>query len=232
MTASTVTATLKAGSATVDGTASYDATSKTVTFTPTAALANATSYTMTVSGSDSSGTAMAAPYSWSFTTVAAAVTCPCSLFPAGAAPTANGIDSGDRSALSIGVKFVPSVAGFISGVRFYKAATNVGTHTGSLWSSTGTQLATGTFADETASGWQSLTFADPIAVTAGSTYVVSYFAPSGHYSEDDQYFASSVSNGPLSAPVSAGLYSYGNDTFPVSTYAKANYWVDPVFTTS
>ena len=39
-------------------------------------------------------------------------------------------------------------------VRFYKAAANTGSHTGSLWSATGTQLATVTFSGETASGWQ------------------------------------------------------------------------------
>ena len=45
----------------------------------------------------------------------------------------------------------------------------------SLWSSTGTLLATGTFSNETASGWQELDFSSPVAVTAGTTYVASYF---------------------------------------------------------
>ena len=35
--------------------------------------------------------------------------------------------------------------GSITGVRFYKAAGDTATHTGSLWSSTGQLLATGTF---------------------------------------------------------------------------------------
>ena len=45
-------------------------------------------------------------------------------------------------------------------------------------------LATGTFTGETASGWQTLQFASPVAVTADTTYVASYFAPNGHYSAD------------------------------------------------
>ena len=34
-------------------------------------------------------------------------------------------------------------AGQLTGVRFYKASTNIGVHTGSLWSSTGTRRPTG-----------------------------------------------------------------------------------------
>ena len=48
----------------------------------------------------------------------------------------------------------PTVSGTVTGVRFYKAAANTGTHIGSLWSATGTQLASATFTNETASGWQ------------------------------------------------------------------------------
>ncbi|MGZ4682950.1 MAG: DUF4082 domain-containing protein, partial [Acidimicrobiales bacterium] len=48
------------------------------------------------------------------------------------------VDSGDGAAVELGMKIVPSVAGSITGVRFYKSAANTGTHTGSLWSSTGT----------------------------------------------------------------------------------------------
>jgi acyl-CoA thioesterase len=46
----------------------------------------------------------------------------------------------------VGVKFLSDVAGFITGIRFYKGATNTGTHVGHLWSADGTLLAT--FAQE------------------------------------------------------------------------------------
>ena len=61
------------------------------------------------------------------------------------------------------MKFQSSVPGWVTGVRFYKGTGNNGTHTGSLWTSSGTQLATGTFTNETASGWQTLTFANPVS---------------------------------------------------------------------
>ena len=47
--------------------------------------------------------------------------------------------------------------------------------------STGTQLATGTFTNETASGWQTLLFANPVQITANTVYVASYYDPDGHY---------------------------------------------------
>ena len=71
-------------------------------------------------------------------------------------------------ASSSGVKFTASVNGVVTGVRFYKAAANTGAHVGSLWSSSGTLLASGTFTNETASGWQTLTFSSPVTVTAGT----------------------------------------------------------------
>ncbi len=71
-------------------------------------------------------------------------------------------------------------------------------------------------------------------MTAGTAYVASYFAPNGHYAEDDGFFTSAYDSAPLHAPASLpgagnGLYSYGADAFPSSTFAAANYWVDPMF---
>jgi hypothetical protein len=68
------TFTLKLGTIAVAGTISYLGT--TATFTPTAALASNTSYTGTVTTGvkDAAGNALAANYSWTFTTVSAAVT--------------------------------------------------------------------------------------------------------------------------------------------------------------
>ena len=56
-------------------------------------------------------------------------------------------------------------------------------HTGSLWSSTGTLLATVTFTNESISGWQTATFSNPVEITEGTTYVASYHT-SGTYAAD------------------------------------------------
>jgi Domain of unknown function (DUF4082) len=131
------------------------------------------------------------------------------------------------------VQFQAASSGHITGVRFYKEADNTGTHTGSLWSSTGTLLATGTFTGESASGWQELDFSSPVAVTAGTTYVASYFTSTGHYADTQQGLASAVTNGPLTALAGGGVYAYGSsNTFPTSTWNASNYWVDVVYSSS
>ncbi len=58
------------------------------------------------------------------------------------------VDGGADSPVELGVKFRSDVAGTITGIRFYKASTNTGTHVGNLWSSSGTLLATATFSGE------------------------------------------------------------------------------------
>jgi hypothetical protein len=144
------------------------------------------------------------------------------------------VDGGDGSSVVLGMKFTASRGGLVEGVRFYKAAANTGTHVGSLWSSGGQQLASATFTNETGSGWQTVTFSQPVQIQPGSTYVVSYSDPNGHYSFTSGGFASAVTNGLLQAPAdsttSNGVYAYsGSNTFPSSTFAAANYWVDVLF---
>ena len=69
---------------------------------------------------------------------------------------------------------------------------------------------------------------------AGATYIVSYFT-NDYYCEDDQYFATALTNGPLTAPASGasggnGVYAYASSsTFPTYTYQSSNYWVDVAF---
>lgn len=140
----------------------------------------------------------------------------------------------DTGAIELGVKFRSSVDTMIAGVKFYKGAGNTGTHTGSLWSKDGTRLATVTFTNESASGWQTAHFAAPVAIAANTTYVVSYFAPNGHYSVTERYFSDrAVTNGTLTALQSGtdgdnGVYVYGGSAFPSNSYNGSNYWVDVI----
>jgi hypothetical protein len=122
------------------------------------------------------------------------------------------------------------VNGEVTGVRFYQGAGNGGTHTGSLWSASGTRLATGTFENESASGWQTLTFDTPVNVTAGTTYVASYHAPQGHYAVDVANLTTAYTQGPLTVPVGGGRYVYGaGGGFPTGSWNNSNYWVGVVF---
>ena len=140
------------------------------------------------------------------------------------------MDAADTGAVNLGVQFQASSSGHVIGVRFYKETDNTGAHVGSLWSSTGTLLATGTFSGETASGWQELDFTSPVAITAGTTYVVSYHTNAGHYAITSNGLSSPVTNGPLTALASGGVYAYGSgNAFPSLTFNASNYWVDVVY---
>jgi hypothetical protein len=116
------------------------------------------------------------------------------------------------------------LAGTVTGIRFYKRTTNTGTHVGSLWSSSGTPLAQGTFSGESASGWQQLNLATPVQIAANTVYVVSYHTSNGQYAVTQNAFnAGGLDNGILHAPSSPasggnGVYRYGTSSaFPNST---------------
>jgi len=144
--------------------------------------------------------------------------------------------TGNSSATVLGVKFRTDVDGYITGIRFYKGSLNTGTHTGRLWTISGTNLGSVTFTGETASGWQQADFATPIPVTANTTYIASYYAPNGRYTISRPYFTSAgVDNPPLHALQSGvdglnGVYCTSSSScFPNSSYLGSNYWVDVVF---
>lgn len=144
------------------------------------------------------------------------------------------LNDNDGTAITIGVKFRASQNGSIAGIRFYKGSLNTGTHTGSLWSSTGTKLASAVFTAESASGWQEVRFTTPVNITANTTYIAGYLSPNGTYSSTEGAFSSGgVTNGALTALASGvdgnnGVYIYSN-AFPNSSYNASNYWVDVLF---
>ena len=200
----TGTVTFKDGSTTLGtGTLSGGA----ATFT-TSALAVGTHSITAAYGGDASFAASTSAALSQVVNQAAVGPGPFSIFSPSATP---GVASDpDSSATEVGVKFYSDVDGFITGIRFYKGAGNTGTHIGNLWTAGGTLLATATFANETASGWQQVLFATPVAITANTIYVASYFAPNGHYADDVGYFASAgVDSPPLHALATGQTASTG-----------------------
>jgi hypothetical protein len=193
------------------------------TTTTLTGLNNGTAYTIKVAANNSVGTGPAG--------TSPSITPAATIFDF---TTPDTIDGGDPDPVELGVKFKADANGTVTGVRFYKAAASTGPHIGSLWTTSGTRLAQATFTNETASGWQSVTFASPVAVTAGTTYIASYFTPTGHYSATSGGLTSAVDNPPLHSisdnASSNGVYAYGtSSSFPSSTYHAANYWVDVMY---
>jgi Domain of unknown function (DUF4082)/Bacterial Ig domain/Purple acid Phosphatase, N-terminal domain len=167
-------------------------------------------------------------------TTAALGACPCTIWPASAVPGT--VDSQDPSAVEVGLRFRADVNGAITGIRFYKSASNTGPHKVNLWTNSGTLLATATSTGETASGWQQVNFSTAVAIVANTTYVASYYAANGGYSTDNNYFATAgYDRPPLHAlrdglDGSNGVYQYGStSSFPNLSYVSTNYWVDVVF---
>lgn len=236
ITAATLSFTLKdENGVNVPGATTYNATTRVATFNPTANLVGGTGYTATVTASDAAGNVMPAPYLWSFTS-AGFKPCPCSIWAPSATP-ANPLFT-DTAKVELGVKFTADVAGRITAIRFYKGGTATGaTHKVTLWNSAGTLLATATSTTETASGWQQVNFATPVAVTAGTTYVASYFAGQNVYAFSSNYFSvNGVDRAPLHALSNVtspnGVFLYNAvSAFPTQASGGTNYWVDVVFVT-
>jgi hypothetical protein len=160
------------------------------------------------------------------------------IWPSTAVPAV--VDVGSDWPVELGVSFKADVSGYVTGIRFYKSVADTGTHVGNLWTNFGQLLASATFAQETASGWQQATFSKPVAIPANTVYVASYHVSAGHWSANWNYFVSSgVNSGHLHAPATSsnapnGRFVYASSSaFPTRTSSSStNYWVDVVFTAS
>jgi hypothetical protein len=164
--------------------------------------------------------------------------CPCTIMSPNVIPVTPHTNS-DGTVIELGVKFRANVNGTVTGIRFYKDPNNStvsGPHLGHLWTNTGTNLGQVTFTGETASGWQQALFATPISVVAGTTYVASYFSPTGHFSKTDNFFTATDYPAGSGWPVQAlatplnGVKRDGSSAFPndISPIGE-NFLVDVVF---
>ena len=232
VTNATVAVTDPAGSP-VAGTTAYNVSTNTASFTPSAPLNAATTYTVTVTGATSSTGSTMLPYTWSFTTLSYG--CPCTLMPPTATPATAA--ASDAKAVELGVKFKADVNGYISGVRFYKGATNTGVHVGQPLDDHGHEAGDGHLQRRVRIRLAAGDVLEPGTGDAGTTYVVSYHTNVGRYSYTTGVFSNggALNSGPLHAPTASnGVFLYGaNSVFPSSpSTTGVNYFVDAVFTTS
>jgi hypothetical protein len=87
------------------------------------------------------------------------------IWPATAKPVVPTNDWGPRS-VNLGLRSKSDLDGYITAIRFYNGTYHTGTHVGSLWALGGELLASATFTNETAPGWQQVKFAAPVAISA------------------------------------------------------------------
>ncbi len=220
----------------VTGPVTFDEATRTATLTPTEPLKLGETYTATVKSgtagvTDVAGNRLAADVSWSFSTAAA---CPCSIFDSATEKPA-ALDAVRDQPIELGVRFRAAEDGYITGLKFYKQHNNTGIHVGHLWAPDGTLLASATFTNETAVGWQSLELPNPVAITKNTVYVASYYSVGGYFPFDQNYFTAPKDGGMLTAlagnedSVGNGVYHYGASSFPDKSFNQTNYWVDASF---
>ncbi len=139
-------------------------------------------------------------------------------------------DASDNRSYELGMKFTANANGEIGAIRYFKATSETGAHTGRIWAANGTLLASVTFTNETASGWQEAALSTPLAITANSVYTVSVNANT-NYAFTLSGLATSITSGNLSTVADNNNGVFGDiGTFPTASFSNSNYWRDVRFT--
>lgn len=136
----------------------------------------------------------------------------------------------DPASVVLGVKFAPTQAGTISALQYYQGPKDSGITTATLWSASGTALATAPVKATRSVGWHTVPLAKPVKVSAKTTYVASYLATKGGYAVTQNVLDKAKVLGGFAVPANAGVYRYGRtNALPTSTFKGSNYMVDIVF---
>lgn len=136
--------------------------------------------------------------------------------------------------IELGLRFQSTVAGMVTGIKFYKNPGNLGTHTGQLYTSGGKLLASQVFINETDSGWQTVLFANAVPIAADTTYIAAYYSSLGNYFSTNYGLTTAIVNGPLIALADGtdginGIFKYTiTPDFPDSGWRSSNYWIDVI----
>jgi len=138
--------------------------------------------------------------------------------------------------IEVGVKFMSANDGNVTGIKFYKSAGNIGTHTVQLYNYYGAPLGTVVSMNESDSGWQTVLFPEPVPIKANTMYVAAYHSSLGNYCATFFGLKTAITNGPLTALADStmglnGVFKYTNILdFPIYGFESSNYWVDVVVT--
>ena len=144
----------------------------------------------------------------------------------------------DLGQYEMGTAFTVTANSTVTGVGYFCGfPINQGaprTITARLWNSGGTQLGTGTYTTVVGDyGWINVPLSAGVAITPGTTYIVSIGIPSNTtYWTVAGAFTSAVTNAapnPLGAPINAGRFITTPGSFP-TTATSAYYTVQPIVT--
>ncbi|MEZ4279452.1 MAG: DUF4082 domain-containing protein [Myxococcota bacterium] len=165
------------------------------------------------------------------------------IFGGAARPEAADVPVFDPTDYELGTAFSSSIAGRVTAPRVYVGpveGANPGSIVGTLWDAYGSVLGSAAFGPIVV-GWNEVTLTSPIAIAAGTTYVVSAntnagTTGTGSYAFDSAggagFFGGGYVNGPLTA--TSGLFNTTPGAFPASTFPPSNggssYFRDVQFT--
>jgi hypothetical protein len=135
----------------------------------------------------------------------------------------------DSSTGELGLRFRATADSWVTTVRYYATAPTDAERVGSLWGADGQRLGTVRFPAVTVPGWVEARLAPPIALTAGTQYVVSYTTTvDGEHAETGAP-AVSRSAGPLA---SAGAVTGPSGAYPSDAAPSKDFWLDVVAVTT
>ncbi len=140
------------------------------------------------------------------------------------------VSDGPTTSRELGIRFTSGVAGRITAIRFWKASRETGSHVGHLWNASGQLLASVSFVNETASGWQQQSLVTPVAVNANTVYVVTVNTGNTYYVTTHYAFANKILHLDLSSAVGTNGVFGPSGRFPIESYESSNYFRDVVFT--
>ena len=144
-------------------------------------------------------------------------------------------DNNDGTSYELGAKFRVIKPGRVTAIRYYRAPSETGTHTGRLWrvtgTQTGTQLASVTFTaanDAAGAGWREQALASPVTLLPGETYLASVNINT-HYVLVEGGLAEAQTRGPLIALGAINGFFGPSGQYPASSYNNSNYLRDVAF---
>lgn len=149
----------------------------------------------------------------------------------------NTIALGSAYAVQAGVRINVTCDGTFPGVWWYRTTEDTGTITATVWSTSGTLIATEASTLVSAGpGWKFLPFTSPPSVVAGTQYIVAVYHPNGAYAYSTNGFTARSLTSPggcLTIPASSSnnsVYAYSSSpVFPNLSYADSEYFISPAF---
>lgn len=146
------------------------------------------------------------------------------VLPSGTEPIS--LTDQDASTVEVGVRLVSNAEITLTSVRIFLPRSNEGPHAGRIWDAHGAVTRTFTVPATSHSGWAVTRLDEPLLVAARNPLVVSYTATQGRYAAEPHGFDRPISDGTVSYPQGAGVYSYETDQVPDRTFRNTNYFID------